>query len=114
MRISDWSSDVCSSDLPKEQFRPRCHVVKRVRPACPARTVAFPDHGLFCLAIENQRSKRGPAQSCLTLLVRLVQRLPSSRRPRLSRLLTGTYTGFTTGPRNRSATQYAQLAFSPP
>src|SRR3546814_11125385 len=46
MRISDWSSDVCSSDLPKEKIRavsfeadsdtsfavPRAHGIERLRP----------------------------------------------------------------------------------
>src|SRR3546814_4821000 len=34
MRISDWSSDVCSSDLPHDRLRPACSRVEQTfRPA---------------------------------------------------------------------------------
>src|SRR3546814_9500972 len=46
MRISDWSSDVCSSDLPPAPERRHaptarwCSAGYRVRAACPARAAA--------------------------------------------------------------------------
>src|SRR3546814_12153194 len=49
MRISDWSSDVCSSDLLAEaRRRPLCHRHHRrgsTRPACPARRAGRPAGG---------------------------------------------------------------------
>src|SRR3546814_13597151 len=47
MRISDWSSDVCSSDLPR--LAVRCPILSPERPmsACapPEARVAWPDNG---------------------------------------------------------------------
>src|SRR3546814_11205132 len=40
MRISDWSSDVCSSDLAPQVPLPRSARAREVRPTCP--TVPYP------------------------------------------------------------------------
>src|SRR3546814_7494157 len=53
MRISDWSSDVCSSDLPAEQNAASTHGIGNPPlPLCRTRTVEIPALGFLEIAVE--------------------------------------------------------------
>src|SRR3546814_10134195 len=71
MRISDWSSDVCSSDLVADRPDPRFHSGARLarrprhRPARPARGAALdPSTAMDRTPHRRRNRKRAPLKPC--------------------------------------------------
>src|SRR3546814_3240492 len=102
MRISDWSSDVCSSDLLPKPFEPRelvlriNAILRRVPPPAP---VMPPDKivfGEFCFDLEREELTRAGAFVRLTtaeasLLKALARRANAFSRDRKSTRLNSSH-----------------------
>src|SRR3546814_5643104 len=84
MRISDWSSDVCSSDLQNS-----CRFRQIVEPGAPSMRLTSADEALLSLLRENARAPTAEIARRLQLSRTTVQ----SRIERLERL--GVIAGYT-------------------
>src|SRR3546814_2349042 len=82
MRISDWSSDVCSSDLRRALARNRIEIQldRGYRPVeierLERRGMHHPERGKHRLGAEPQRSRlpRMPRRTCFTEHLKIVER----------------------------------------
>src|SRR3546814_11192454 len=89
MRISDWSSDVCSSDLLPQGWRGR-ESPGRHLPPCPASAGRYwlpADHGAFCRnsRLPSSAYRWAPGRRCCTgcspAPIRRTSAVPSSTMP---------------------------------